>query len=64
MLTIHMPDHDEKRKRQRRDALGYVIAGMIIITSVFLAYDTPFWFVPLAVEAWWLWAVYSREWEK
>lgn len=65
MLTIHMPeDKQENRRRRRWQALGYLIAGGLIITTTFFAYGTPWWYLPLIVEAWWLWAVYSLDWEK
>jgi hypothetical protein len=64
MLTIYKPCGEEKRKRQRQRALGYLIAGLIIMASIFLSWTSKFWFVPIAVEAWWLWAVYSHDWDK
>jgi hypothetical protein len=64
MLTIYKPGGEEKRKRQRIRGLGYIIAGVIIMACIFLTWSSKFWFVPIAVESWWLWAVYSHEWDK
>lgn len=63
MLTIHMPeDRQEDRQKRRWQALGYLIAGAIIMVSVFAAYNTQLWWLPPIVESWWLWAVWSQDW--
>jgi hypothetical protein len=37
VLTIQMPDgHEAKHKRRRWQALGYIAAGLLVITSVFV----------------------------
>jgi len=64
MLTIYMPEDKQGRKRRRWLALGYLIAGGLIITATFFSYGTPWWYLPLAVEAWWMWAFWTLDWEK
>lgn len=65
MLTIHMPDdREDKDKRRRLRAAAYLFAGALIMTSTFIAYNTQLWFVPVAVEFWWMWAALSQDWEK
>jgi hypothetical protein len=64
VLTIQMPDgHEAKHKRRRWQALGYIAAGLLVITSVFVAYGTQLWWLPPLVEAWWMWAVITGDWE-
>lgn len=57
MLTIHMPDDKDKRKRQRRYALGYVTAGILIIAATLAAWSSNLWFLPVVLEVWWFWAI-------
>jgi hypothetical protein len=37
--------------------------GLLVITSVFVAYGTQLWWLPPLVEAWWMWAVITGDWE-
>lgn len=64
MLTIHMPDDKDKRKRQRRYALGYVTAGILIIAATLAAWSSNLWFLPVVLEVWWFWAITDHDWEK
>jgi hypothetical protein len=60
MLTIQMPGgHEAGHRHRRRQALGYLIAGVLILASLFVAYTSNWWYLTVAVEAWWLWAVSS-----
>jgi len=63
MLTIYKPEDDQDRKRRRWHALGYILAGVLIVAAEFVAYSSPWWYLPVAVEAWWMWAVISLDWE-
>lgn len=57
MLTIQMPEgHKDPTVRRRRRALGYLIAGLIILPCLFIAYGSRWWFLPLIMEWWWIWA--------
>jgi hypothetical protein len=60
MLNIHMPDSYHKdRARRRRRALGYLIAGLVIMPTIFIAGNTTVWYAPVILEAWWLWACWT-----
>lgn len=59
-LTVYTPP--ERRRDRRRERVRYalyMVAGIIILTAMFAAMGSPWWFLAFAVEAWWLWAVWS-----
>lgn len=68
MLTIWMPENRQKKTRSPKrimwEAIGYVTAAGFIMASLIIAYDSPWWFVPVIVEVWWFWAAISQDWEK
>ncbi len=65
-LVVQMPDgdseHAKKRRRDKRRALGYLLSGILIMASLFIAFDKPWGLAALGVEAWWLWAVWTHPW--
>ena len=64
MLVIQMPDNEQrraKRRTRRLRALGYLIAGLLIVTALGVAFTRgPYlWYPVFAVESWWLWACWT-----
>jgi len=66
MLTVRMPDNGKKKTSPTRvlwEAIGYVVAAGLILTSVIIAYDSAWWWVPVVVEVWWFWAAMTKDWD-
>lgn len=60
MLTIQMPDGEDRERRERRRRLraaAYLIPLVIFVAVVFIAASVPVKVVALAAEIWLLWAV-------
>jgi hypothetical protein len=58
VLIVQMPDKEKKKDRRRGlRALGYLLAGALIVTSGLLTVGSNWWYLTAAIEAWWLWAV-------
>lgn len=57
MLTIQMPDgHKDPHAKRRVRAIGYLISGLIIMVCLFISYNSRWWFIPVIVDWWWVWA--------
>jgi hypothetical protein len=60
MLNIQMPDRYHKNTaRRKRRALGYLVAGILILASLLIAWNTSVWYAAIIVEAWWAWACWT-----
>lgn len=56
MLVIQIPDSGDRKRKLR--ALAYLIPGPLIIWAAFTAAGDWF-YLAIAVEIWWLWAVWT-----